>query len=196
MAVQDASDPAHFHGPVSRTSCSESPGLDRSESERQGYTDQMSQELIGIIGAATVAVALATPVHAQVDCADWNTAAFFEAAEVSDVTRCLREGAVPVARDSLGNTPLHSAAPWGTAETVTALLEAGADLEARNGIGSTPLHVAALTGTAEVLTALLEAGADPNARDSNGKLPFDYARDNDQLKGTDAYWKLNDARFQ
>ena len=39
-------------------------------------------------------------------------------------------------------------------------------------------------------------GADPNARDSDGKLPFDYARDNDQLKGTDAYWKLNDVQFQ
>ena len=50
--------------------------------------------------------------------------------------------------------------------------------------------------TAEFVTVLLEAGADPNARDSDGKLPFDYAEDNEQLKGTDAYWKLNDARFQ
>ena len=31
----------------------------RSESERQGYTDKMSQELIGIIGATIVALALA-----------------------------------------------------------------------------------------------------------------------------------------
>ena len=56
----------------------------RSESEREGYTDQMSQELIGIIGAATVAVALAAPVHAQVDSADWNTVAFFRNAEAAD----------------------------------------------------------------------------------------------------------------
>ncbi len=126
----------------------------------------MSQKLIGIIGAATVAVALATPVHAQVECANWNTASFFEVAKVSDVTRCLREeGAVPVARDSLGNTPLHSAAPWGTAETVTALLEAGADPHARNEGGYTPLHMAAIFGTAETVTTLLDSGADLEARD-------------------------------
>ena len=82
-----------------------------------------------------------------------------------------------------------------TGEVVTALLEAGANLEAR-GEGQTPLHWAAMFGTGEAVTALLEAGADPNARDNDGKLPFDYAEDNEQLKGTDAYWKLNDARFQ
>ena len=49
--------------------------------------------------------------------------------------------------------------------------------------------------TGETGTALLEAGADPNARDNDGKRPFVYAEDNEQLKGTDAYWKLNDARF-
>ena len=190
----------------------------------------MSQELIGIVGASTVALALATPVHAQVDCADWNTAAFFEAAEVSDVTRCLQAGAnLEAGDDELGFTPLHWSAMSGTIEAVTALLEAGADpkarseygfiplhLAARSEIGEavtalleaganlessdkrgwTPLHLAAMFGTDEAMTALLEAGADPNARDNDGNLPFDYARDNEQLKGTDAYWKLNDARFQ
>ena len=155
----------------------------------------MSQALIAIIGAAIVAVALAVPVHAQVDCADWNTATFFEAAEVSDLTRCLQAGADPNARDKRGWTPLHLAAMSATGEVVTALLEAGANLEAR-GDGQTPLHWAAMFGTGEAVTALLEAGADPNARDNDGKLPFYYAEDNDQLKGTDAYWKLNDARFQ
>ena len=90
----------------------------------------MSQELIGIIGAAIVAMALAVPVHAQVDCADWNTADYFKVAEVSDVTRCL------------------------------------------------------------------QAGVDLKALDNDGKLSFDYARDNEHLKGTNAYWKLIDARFQ
>ena len=223
----------------------------------------MSQELIAIIGAATVALALAVTAHAQVDCADWNTAAFFEAAEVSDVTRCLQMGAAPEVRNEFGYTPLHSAAWSGAGEAVTALLEAGATsnartesgetplhfaawsgtvegviglldagavLEARNEDGETPLHHAALSesgrtisallaagadlekreerrfwtpllfaarfGTGEAMTALLEAGASPNACDNDGKLPFDYARDNEQLKGTDAYWKLNDARFQ
>ena len=143
--------------------------------------------------AATVAVALAIPAHAQVDCSDWNTEAFFEAAVVSDVTRCLQAGASTNVRDENGWTPLHEAARWGTAEAVTALLEAGADPNVRDVTGSTPLHHAR---TAEAVTALLEAGADPNARDADGKLPFDYAGDNEQIKGTAAYWRLNDARFQ
>ena len=36
--------------------------------------------------AATVAVAI-TACQNPIDCADWNTGAFFEAAEVSDVAR-------------------------------------------------------------------------------------------------------------
>ena len=55
--------------------------------------------------------------------------------------------------------------------------------------------MAALGGNAETVTALLEAGADPKARDNSDELPFDYARDNENLQGTDAYWKLNEARF-
>ena len=77
--------------------------------------------------AATVAMVLAGPVHAQVDCADWNTAAFFEAAKVSDVTRCLQAGANPKARDKNGNTPLHLAAVRGHAEAVTALFGSGCE---------------------------------------------------------------------
>ena len=100
--------------------------------------------------------------------------------------------------DSLGTgqTPLHSAAGFGTAETVTALLEAGANPTARNDNGQTPLHVAAEFGTAETVTALLESGVDPNVRNNDGELPVDHAEDNEQLRGTDAYWRLNDARFQ
>ena len=77
-----------------------------------------------------------------------------------------------------------------------ALLGAGADPTVQTEEGETPLHRAAAYGTGEAVTILLEVGADPKARDNDGKLPFDYARDNEQLRGTDAYWKLNDARFQ
>ena len=97
---------------------------------------------------------------------------------------------------------LHYAAQAAFSETaaavVAALLEAGANLEARDAFGCTPLHYAAraeLPGTATVVAALLEAGADRNARDNDDKRPLVYAEDNEQLKGTDAYWKLNDARF-
>ena len=132
----------------------------------------MSQELIGIIVAATVALALAVPAHAQVDCADWNTAAFFEAAEVSDVTRCLQMGAAPDARDKDGKSPLHFATDNGSAEAVTALLDAGADLDVWDRSGFTPLHRAAAQGSAEVVTALMDAGAAPNVRGETGMTPL------------------------
>ena len=132
----------------------------------------MSQELIAIIGAATVALALAVPAHAQVDCADWNTAAFFEAAEVSDVTRCLQMGAAPDARDKDGKSPLHFTTDNGSAEAVTALLDAGADLDVWDRTGFTPLHRAAAQGSAEVVTALLDAGAAPNVRGETGMTPL------------------------
>ena len=47
-----------------------------------------------------------------------------------------------------------------------------------------------------IATILLEVGAKANVRAEDGKLPFDYIQDNEQLKGTDFYWKLNEARFQ
>ena len=69
-------------------------------------------------------------------------------------------------------------------------------MEARTESGFTPLHMAAANGTAGVVEALLGAGADPTARNSIGGLPFDYAENNERIKRTDAYRKLNDARFQ
>ena len=311
---------------------------------------------------ATVGLALTAPAHAQADCADWNTGAFFEAAEISDVTRCLQAGADlnartdnrwtalhfaagmnknpavvqallaagvdPTARTGNGSTALHFAAGMnvnladsninlsdiimlfsedrsllladsnnnravieallnGGAEpnaqtqsgwtplhvtagmnknpaVIEALLNAGADLSARDANGQTPLHHAAgmnknpaviealLNGGAEpnaqtqsgatplhhaagmnknpvVIEALLNAGADPNAqtqsgwtplhhvarmnenpamieallnagadpkvRDKDDKTPWDYAKDKESLKASDAYWRLNEARF-
>ena len=81
------------------------------------------------------------------------------------------------------------------AEAVEALLRAGANLEVRAGRGLTPLHMAALLGHAEAIEALLQVGADPKELTTDGKLPFDLIKD-EQLKGTDAYWKLYEARFE
>ena len=43
---------------------------------------------------------------------------------------------------------------------------------------------------------LLDAGADATAVNEDGETPFDLAKDNGAPVGTDAYWALNDARFE
>jgi ankyrin repeat protein len=45
----------------------------------------------------------------------------------------------------------------------------------------------------EVITVLLKAGADGTAKDSMGKTAFDYAKNNEKLKGTDAIRQLEEA---
>ena len=72
----------------------------------------------------------------------------------------------------------------------------GADVEARGKDGWTPLHFAAGLGTPEKIAALLEAGASGSIKDKKGNTPFDYAQDNDKVKGTIAYWALNDAQYK
>jgi ankyrin repeat protein len=76
------------------------------------------------------------------------------------------------------------------------LLDAGADLTARSEDGWTALMGAAGVGTAENVKVLLDAGADASVKDKDGKTAWDLAQDNEKLKGTDAYWMLNDARFK
>ena len=58
------------------------------------------------------------------------------------------------------------------------------------------LFEAARRGNASEVKAALAAGADPGARDEYGDTPFDYAKDNETLKGTPVYWLLHDARFE
>jgi ankyrin repeat protein len=82
-------------------------------------------------------------------------------------------------------------------EVITVLLDAGANVNARNDSGGTPLHMAAkYNENPEVIIVLLDAGADGTAVNEDGLTPFDLAKDNEALAGTDAYWALNDARFE
>ena len=126
---------------------------------------------------AIVVIALTAPALAQVDCADWNTGAFFEVAEVSDVTRCLLAGADLSARTDNRWTPLHLAAGMNkNLAVIEALLNAGADLNARTGNGSTPLHFAVgMNKNLAMIKALLNAGAEPNARTGNGSTALHFA---------------------
>ena len=125
----------------------------------------------------------------------------FVAAHISNLevlTVLLDAGADVSARDKYGNTPLYRAAMTNdNLEVFTVLLDAGADVNARNEVGSTPLHYAASRAeNPEVLILLLDAGADGTAVNDDGETPFDLAKDNEALASTDAYWALNDARFE
>ena len=82
-----------------------------------------------------------------------------------------------------------------TAKDVTACLTDGADVSALGEGSITPLHWAAHSGSPAVVQALLAAGADAMMRTAMGRTPWAIAQDNEKLKGTDAYWLLNDARF-
>jgi hypothetical protein len=72
-----------------------------------------------------------------------------------------------------------------------------ADVNARSVIfGWTALIYAAWHGTAESVKMMLKAGADASHKDTFGKTAWDYAKKNEALKGTDAYWMLRDARYK
>ena len=114
------------------------------------------------------------------------------------VEALLAAGADVNARSLDGHTPLHVAAGNENPAVVEALLEAGANLEARDEDGNTPLHLAANFGEGSrhagaAIEVLLDAGANEEARNAAGQTPWDLTQENEALKGSDAYWRLNNA---
>jgi ankyrin repeat protein len=78
-------------------------------------------------------------------------------------------------RNSLGDTPLHSAVASGQKEMAELLLANRAEVNAKNIYGSTPLHYAADYDHKDVAELLLANKADVNAEDDNGNTPLDVA---------------------
>ena len=117
---------------------------------------------------------------------------------ILDVTITLLEAGASVnARGQLRATALHYATANKNERIVYALIEGGADPNARTEYSETPLHFAAMgNANPAVIVALLDGGADPIALDDGDDTPWDHANDNESLKGTTAYWCLNDAQWR
>ena len=129
-------------------------------------------------------------------------AAFRIGSSLAVIESLLAAGANARARNEFGTTALHYAARVWKGPEIAALLAAGADPMARTAWGETPLHGAAdrrwsrgKNDPGNAVDVLLRAGANPLAQDEDGTTPWDLAQENDELKGSDAYWRMNDARF-
>ncbi|MCL2010843.1 MAG: ankyrin repeat domain-containing protein, partial [Synergistaceae bacterium] len=84
----------------------------------------------------------------------------------------------------------------GTAHEIEAAIKNGANVNAADDKGTTALmHAAYGNPNPEVISVLLKNGADAHARDEDGKRAIDHASENENIKGTNAYWELNDAGF-
>jgi ankyrin repeat protein len=107
----------------------------------------------------------------------------------------LKAGADVNVRANGGLTVLMAAAHSNpNPEVISVLLKAGADINARDSAGGTALMKAALSNpNPEVISVLLKAGADAKLMNAHGKTAFDYAQENEKLKGTDAYLQLEGA---
>ena len=144
-----------------------------------------------MVVAVVLTVLLAASAYAQ-------TTDFFELAKTGtpqDVQAAISKGADVNAQGDAGLTALMFAAGNNqNPKVITTLLKAGAAVNAQNIYGATALMLAAeYNKNSKVITTLLRAGADMRRKDNEGKTAFDYAKDNDKLKGTDALLQLQKA---
>lgn len=156
----------------------------RRDLERKQEGDGLGVRILGLDRAFLAGFCLClalcidapTAMAAMVSCKDWNMKVFFERADATDVSRCLKAGADVNAGGR--RTPLHRAAKYSkTPAVVKTLLKAGARVNAPDKYDRTPLHVAAeYSKTPAVVEALLKAGADVNAPNFFGWTPVSYAR--------------------
>ena len=118
--------------------------------------------------------------------------------DLAAVKQLIDQGAQIEARDQIGTTPLMIAAQLSsTPEIVQLLLDNKAQIEARNKDGLTPLMFAASnSSTPEIVQLLIDKGANALAKCKTGKKAIDYAKENEKLVGTQAYWNLHNKSFE
>ncbi|KAM6465007.1 inactive serine/threonine-protein kinase TEX14 isoform 2-T2 [Liasis olivaceus] len=91
------------------------------------------------------------------------------------VKKLLKKGISTHSVNSLGQTPLFTAALLGLGKLVDILLDYGSDPNHRCYDGSTPVHAAAFSGSQFILSKLLDAGGDLRLHDKDGRTPQSWA---------------------
>ena len=155
--------------------------------------------------AAAIEVLLAHGVALEARDDDGRTPLFYAGRNSNQevIEALLAAGADPDVRDGNGSSPLHwaVASVFANPDVIAALLGAGIDPDVQDEDGDTPLHAAAGASRSgelhagEAIDVLLDAGADATIRNAADRTPWDVAQENEALRGSDAYWRLNDARF-
>ena len=176
---------------------------DSDSSGRRRYTPLHEAARTG----NTVVIKLLLAAGAELHARNGTGATPLHWAATSAIETLLAAGASPFTRNQHGWTPLHYVGdnPYG-GSGVRALVAAGADPNATDENGNTPLHFAVrhrrwlgpvVTLATDSIVALLETGANPNLRNAAGQTSWDLAQDNESLqeRRSEAYWRLNDARF-
>ena len=112
-----------------------------------------------IVCCAALALAVASPGHAQSRVASGPSPVASGFSRTSDVNR----------RNVDGSTPLQWAVYKGDIAETRRLLRAGADVSLANNYGATPMSLAAEVGNTDMLRLLLEVGANADSPNADGQ---------------------------
>lgn len=120
----------------------------------------------------------------------------------TDTTECiellLSAGADVNARDADGRTALIGAARWTkNPDVITILLKAGADAKAKDSADRNSIMGAAwFYGNPEELRDVMMSGNRSARSQISDMTALDYAKQNQHIRDTDAYWQLNEAQYK
>ena len=189
---------AEFSGDLELVSTLIDRGAEVNAGQESGWTPLHSASLGSKPNPKLISLLIRRGADANARTEDGNTpfhiAAGSKTTEPAVFDALVQSGADPNSRNVKGETPLFKASNQGT---VAWLIDAGADPNLRDEKGRTPLHAAlARFSSATVIDALLDGGANAALSDGRGVTPWDLAQEQESLKGTKTYWRLNDARFE